>query len=59
MLMRKNSTPVYQPLINQPLPSAPVEMNPNKKTLRNIMQFAAAYRVERVPDCQCVEYFLN
>lgn len=58
MLMRKNSTPVYLTSIHQPS-SVSAEMNPSQETLKNIMQFASAYRVEKVPKDRYIEYFLN
>jgi hypothetical protein len=56
--MRKNSTPVYSTSIHQPS-SVSAEMNPSQETLKNIMQFASAYRVEKVPKDRYIEYFLN
>ncbi len=57
--MRKNSTPVSSTQKINLSVAVPAEMNPSKKTLKNIMQFAAAYRVEKVSNEKYVEYFLN
>ncbi|NLO69453.1 MAG: hypothetical protein GX102_00570 [Porphyromonadaceae bacterium] len=57
--MRKNFTPVTSTPKNNQTVTAPEHMGPNKETLKNIMQFAAAYRVEKVPKNSFVEYFLN
>jgi len=35
------------------------ELKPSEKTLQNILQFAAAYRVQKVNDNQFVEMLLN
>lgn len=59
MLMRKNTTPSYSISINQSAKVVSAEMNPSQETLKNIMRFAAAYRVEVMPKDQHIEYFLN
>lgn len=57
--MRKKSTPVTSTFSNHLEPTELPDMNPSQKTLKNILQFAAAYRVEKVPVDQYIEYFLN
>lgn len=57
--MRKNFTPVSSTLQKQSNVAVPAEMNPSQKTLKNIMQFAAAYRVEKASNERYIEYFLN
>ena len=57
--MRKNSTPVSSTQKINLSVAVSAEMSPSKKTLKNIMQFAAAYRVEKVSNEKYVEYFLN
>lgn len=57
--MRKKSTPVTSTFTNHLEPTELPDMNPSQKTLKNILQFAAAYRVEKVPVDQHIEYFLN
>ncbi|NLI71433.1 MAG: hypothetical protein GX361_01715 [Bacteroidales bacterium] len=57
--MEKNSTPVKTTFTNKLESTELSEMNPSQKTLKNILQFAAAYRVEKVPKDRYIEYFLN
>lgn len=59
MLMRKNFTSAYSNFINQSAKAVSAEMNPSQETVKNILRFAAAYRVEIMPKEQHIEYFLN
>ncbi|MFV0391995.1 MAG: hypothetical protein ACK5KP_08975 [Paludibacteraceae bacterium] len=57
--MKKNFTPLLSTLRpNQPV-IVSSEMNPSNETFRNILQFAAAYRVEKRTKDEYIEYFLN
>ena len=50
----------FTPLKNTKLKKGNVKrLQPQKETLQKILQFAAAYRVETVPDNWKIEMFLN
>lgn len=57
--MRKMFTPnsFVHPEDRIELPS--LEIGPSEETIKNILQFAAAYRVEKVSKDQFVDFFLN
>lgn len=58
--MRKLSTPyLLSPQTKNQKKSTSFEFSPSDETVNKILQFAASYRVEKVPENHLLEYFLN
>lgn len=62
MPMQKNSTLSQRIVADSDLSECKKEQNPlqpSKKTIQNILQFAAAYRPERIAENRLTEIYLN
>lgn len=59
--MRKIFTPFHHSLQTEEIADdlRNIELSPQEVTLNNILQFAASYRTESIPDDCTIEYCLN
>lgn len=57
--MRKNSTLYSNSPHKKKIEQKQKKMIPSDKTINKILQFAASYRVEKVPEDIFVDYYLN
>ncbi|MGC3977101.1 MAG: hypothetical protein QM751_02015 [Paludibacteraceae bacterium] len=58
--MRKIVTPYQHHLRSEKQKkSNHVEFSPGDETIQKILQFAATYQVEKIPENHQIEYFLN
>jgi len=58
--MRKMITPyLHSPRTEHQKTENHIQMSPSDEIVKKILQFAASYRVEKVPESDFVDYFLN